>query len=503
MKKFLFYLLFFSSFNSFQMMAAESAPIRILVGSPIRRKPAILHEFLLSLQEVKKSSYSMDYFFIDDNVDPKSSQLLQNFAQNQEGNCLLIRPDFEEKSTEFICNEITHYWNEALIWKVADFKDQMIQYALNEGYDYIFLIDSDIVLHPETIEHLLMCKKEIVCDIFWTACRPNALLNPQVWLYDEFEQYQIERGKFLSQAEMNKRLNSFYNMLKYPGTYEVGGMGACTLISRSALEKGISFQEIKNLTFIGEDRHFCIRAAALGIDLFVDTHYPAYHIYRDTDLLGVDAFKKICENKIANPKEIDDTFYESFAVEMKNPSSIFYLAESYLQEQNLELSLKTYEKRIQMGGWEQEIFWAKYQIGCIQQNLCFDPDIFLASYWQAYLYRPSRIEPLFNIVSYYRLQGDYEKGYAFAKLGIDKFAPKNESFVLYGVYDWGLLLEFSICAYWLEKYEEAEEASYTLLANPNLPLHVKDCVKRNLEWINKSIPQSKYLGNTIKGGQFE
>ena len=29
----------------------------------------------------------------------------------------------------------------------------------------------------------------------------------------------------------------------------------------------------------GEDRHFCIRAAALGLSLYVDTHYPAYHIY--------------------------------------------------------------------------------------------------------------------------------------------------------------------------------------------------------------------------------
>jgi len=59
------------------------------------------------------------------------------------------------------------------------------------------------------------------------------------------------------------------------------------LISRAALIKGVSFKPIKNLTIHGEDRFFCIRAAVLGIDLFVDTYYPAYHIYREKDLDGV------------------------------------------------------------------------------------------------------------------------------------------------------------------------------------------------------------------------
>ena len=34
----------------------------------------------------------------------------------------------------------------------------------------------------------------------------------------------------------------------------------------------------------GRDRHFCVRAIVLGIDLFVDTHYPSYHIFRAEEL---------------------------------------------------------------------------------------------------------------------------------------------------------------------------------------------------------------------------
>ena len=62
--------------------------------------------------------------------------------------------------------------------------------------------------------------------------------------------------------------------------------------SKDALSKGVSYSEIYNITFWGEDRHFCIRAAALGIELFVDTHFPAFHIYRKSDLKTLDLYKR-------------------------------------------------------------------------------------------------------------------------------------------------------------------------------------------------------------------
>jgi hypothetical protein len=114
---------------------------------------------------------------------------------------------------------------------------------------------------------------------------------PQVWLTEHYTMSLVGDDETISDAEKNRRANEFLHKLTVPGVYEVGGLGACTLISRLALLKGVNFNKIKNVTFWGEDRHFCIRAAALGIDLWVDTHYPAYHIYRETHLDGVPEFK--------------------------------------------------------------------------------------------------------------------------------------------------------------------------------------------------------------------
>lgn len=91
-------------------------------------------------------------------------------------------------------------------------------------------------------------------------------------------------------------------MLKIPGVYKVGGLGACTLISRHALEKGVSFREIYNLGLIGEDRHFCIRAAALGLELFADTRYPPFHIYRESELAALAEYKSRLTRNTEHPK---------------------------------------------------------------------------------------------------------------------------------------------------------------------------------------------------------
>lgn len=274
--------------------------LRILVGSPIRQKPSILKEFLQSLDRLEKNSYKLDYFFVDDNVIEESRQLLLNF-QKSHPSCLIENPLADTPKGEYVCSEITHNWKEDTIWKVALFKDRMIEKARNDNYDYLFLIDSDIVLHPHTIEQLLLAKKDIVSNIFWTKWYPTSAPEPQVWLTDSFNHFVVNEGERLSSAQMQERRESFLAKLHVPGVYEVGGLGACTLISNYALHKGISFKKMKNLSFWGEDRHFCVRAVALGLSLFVDTHLPACHIYRESALCGVSHYTWACEHHVDLP----------------------------------------------------------------------------------------------------------------------------------------------------------------------------------------------------------
>lgn len=263
---------------------------RVLIASPIRQKPLILTQFLQSLRELEHGDLRVDYFFIDDNDNPQSQTLLNEFSRK--GSIKHIERTDEEK-VMFKCDENTHYWNNDAIYRVTKSKNRQIKFALENDYDYIFFIDSDLVLHSKTLTHLYSLNLDIVSEIFWTSWQPNSLPLPNVWQYDNYA-FAIREGE--DEKELRKKVMQWLEQLKIPGVYKVGGLGACTLIKRRVLEKGVDFSRIYNISFPGEDRHFCIRAVANGFELYVDTHYPCYHIYRESDLAGVEKWKE--RNKI-------------------------------------------------------------------------------------------------------------------------------------------------------------------------------------------------------------
>ena len=57
--------------------------------------------------------------------------------------------------------------------------------------------------------------------------------------------------------------------------------GALTLVKRKVFEAGVDYTPIPNISqaLRGEDRHFCVRAACAGFELWVDSHCPARHLY--------------------------------------------------------------------------------------------------------------------------------------------------------------------------------------------------------------------------------
>lgn len=258
---------------------------KILIASPVKQKDSILSEFLWALERLIKQDTEVHYAFIDDQA--TESLILRDFAERND-NTTIIRGYL---SGEYVCNENTHHWHEQIIWKVAAYKDRFLQLARENGFDYIFLVDSDLILHPLTLLHLINCGCDIISEVYWTRWSPNLPVLPQVWMSGQYELTPVQRGRAISAEEKIKQRMAFINMLSVPGTYRVGGLGACTLISRQALEQGVSFAEISNLELMGEDRHFCVRAAALGFELYADTHYPPLHLYRESELAALHEYK--------------------------------------------------------------------------------------------------------------------------------------------------------------------------------------------------------------------
>lgn len=264
--------------------------VRILLSSPVKQDVEILAEFLRSLKELDLSGLSLDCLFIDDN-DDVSSELLSSFALPGSKVTLVKAAAILGCGTSGR-NYIDHNWDAELIERIAKLKNYIIGAALDGDYTHLFLSDSDIVMHPLTLRSLVADNKDIVSNIFWTRFAKWDRFLPQVWRMDQRFFYDPRDLKTKSKVYRTVKETEFIESLKEPGLYRVGGLGACTLISRAVLEAGVNFSALYNLSFWGEDRSFCIRAVAAGFELFVDSFHPAYHIYRKSDLAGVDSYKK-------------------------------------------------------------------------------------------------------------------------------------------------------------------------------------------------------------------
>ncbi|OUM89514.1 MAG: hypothetical protein BAA01_16895 [Bacillus thermozeamaize] len=268
----------------------------LIIASPVRQTPEILRTFLESLVRLDVGAFDIEYLFIDDNEVPESTALLQEFVGRVAGRVTVRKAT--TPSERYIKDDKTHRWTEGLMWRVARFKDAIIEFALGGQSSHLLLVDSDLVLHPLTLRQLVALGLPIVSEIFWTKWNPDGPEYPQVWAGGQYRLYRRAPGESLSDEDVARRTSDFLASLRRPGVYQVGGLGALTLFSREALLRGVRFAPIPNLDLVGEDRHLCVRAAALGIPLYVDTHYPALHLYRQADLERVDEYTSTAQKEV-------------------------------------------------------------------------------------------------------------------------------------------------------------------------------------------------------------
>lgn len=231
--------------------------MKILITAPCRQKPEIFREYLKSLHNLEKpENAQVDRFFLLHN----SPELIPLIKEHPEP-CMFAEYTTED---EYKSDGNRHLWTSQLVANIIKMKNGIARFALDNDYDYIFFVDTDLMLHPKTLVQLLETKKDIVAEIFWTRWDKDGQPLPNCWMYDSYHGFD--------HAHIAEWLR--------PGTYEVGQTGACILLHRSVFEKGVSYSDIYNLGFDGEDRFFCVRAACAGLKIWIDTHYPAVHLYR-------------------------------------------------------------------------------------------------------------------------------------------------------------------------------------------------------------------------------
>jgi len=194
-----------------------------------------------------------------------------------------------------------------------------------------------------------------------------------------------------------------------------------------------------------------------------------------------------CRSQDPNKYKKDAELLEKALVDdPSNSTYVYYLAQSYFNAGEYALSLKNYQKRAEMGGWDQEVFWSKYLTANIQEALGVKPEEFIKSYCSAFEYRPTRIEPLYRISNYFLRNGSAVLAYAISKFALTIPMPTDIAYMENWIYTHGLLLDHANSCCLIGKFKEAETAYRELLLKKEISKDLRLAIFERLDVLPKS-----------------
>lgn len=158
------------------------------------------------------------------------------------------------------------------------------------------------------------------------------------------------------------------------------------------------------------------------------------------------------------------------------PRYAFYLSMTFFNLAEYELSIKWSKCKINHGGFDEEVFYAKMQIGKCLENMSYlhpeDSDEkcqlesdALTYYICAWEHRPSRAEALHYAADLCRKTNKHNTAYVLACFGLSIPLSNDSLFVSPNVYQWKFIEVIAVSAYYLPaKREEGKEACKKLLS---------------------------------------
>lgn len=254
-------------------------PKRVVIGTSTRKPVAILEAYLKCLEwQVLPPGVEISFCWVPDFTPEQhdADQFLRAWTAERGGVVLRAAPSRTDDFSD--APGVTHVWTGSAMARVAEHKNRIIRHALECDADALWFVDADLLCDPYTLRSLWSVEQPVACAVYWTRWNkhPDIHAAPQVWLNHP---YQLQgRGwdePTFRRALIDRQLT------------QVWGQGACTLIRREVLERGVDFSLLPDLPkegmWQGEDRHFCVTCERAHIPMFADPWPDIFHVYHQPE----------------------------------------------------------------------------------------------------------------------------------------------------------------------------------------------------------------------------
>lgn len=167
--------------------------------------------------------------------------------------------------------------------------------------------------------------------------------------------------------------------------------------------------------------------------------------------------------------------------EHKHPRYAFYIAQSYFGLEDWRNAIKWYSRRARLGGYAEEVAVSLRKAALAKELAGYSVNDVKAAMLEAWEYRPSRAEPLYDLARVCRVAGQHYQAHLFAKQAVSIRPTSDRLFVEKYVWDWAALEEVGISAYNIGNYKLAVATFYKLINDGNVPEDHKPRILRNFD----------------------
>jgi glycosyltransferase involved in cell wall biosynthesis len=192
------------------------------------------------------------------------------------------------------------------------------------------------------------------------------------------------------------------------------------------------------------------------------------HEYWDGGNTGTLTMDKIYISDIGDGGCKDDKFErdvrlleEGLKESPNNPRYLFYLAQSYKDNKQLDKAIEYYKKRIDAGGWYEEIWYSMYTVMKLYAEKKQYPEMEM---WglKAYEYRKERAENILFLTRHFRDKGQHYKAWQYYLIGSQIPKPSDLLFVETDTYTKGFPGERAILNDYIYPQNKKESLSLSI-----------------------------------------
>ncbi len=162
----------------------------------------------------------------------------------------------------------------------------------------------------------------------------------------------------------------------------------------------------------------------------------------------------------------------------------FYLAQSYRDAGMYDRSIKEYEKRVELGGWPEEVYISLYMIAKMKMALNQEDEMINDAFMKAWEFRPVRLEAPYVLIRYLVSKKRYFYAFTIASMCLRMRPCDDILFVENEIWKWKMTDEYSVLAYYTGNIKEAYTAAKSIIEFPeyeNLDPSERERIRKNYE----------------------